>query len=146
MAAESESRHAAEPPRRIIVFYDGTCGACHRGVKFLIARDRSHSFDYAPLQGTTYLEVPAALRESAPDSVLAWTSDGRLLARTRAVIECLSRLPGAWPLAARLLRVIPARIADAAYDAFARRRSAFATKPDTQCPLVPPELRGRFLP
>ena len=38
-----------------LVFYDGTCGLCHRGVRFFLAEDRAGtSFQFAPLGGELF--------------------------------------------------------------------------------------------
>jgi predicted DCC family thiol-disulfide oxidoreductase YuxK len=44
-----------------VVLYDGTCGLCHRSVRWLMKRDRRRLW-YAPLQG----ETAAALRATYP--------------------------------------------------------------------------------
>ena len=36
-----------------VVLYDGTCGLCHRSVRWLMKRDRRRLW-YAPLQGETF--------------------------------------------------------------------------------------------
>jgi hypothetical protein len=40
----------AEQP---VIFFDGICGLCNRTVDFVIARDHSRLFRFAPLQGET---------------------------------------------------------------------------------------------
>lgn len=133
--------------QRAIVFYDGDCGVCHGFARFLVARDARHAFDLAPLFGETHAKlVSPSLRETAPDSVQVLTPDGRLLVRSRAVAAVLAKLPAPHPVAAWLVALTPRWIADAIYDAIARRRASLAARPSAACPLVPEPLRGRFLP
>jgi predicted DCC family thiol-disulfide oxidoreductase YuxK len=90
--------------------------------------------------------VPAPVRETLPDSVAVLAADGRLLVRSSAVLYVLQRLGGFWGVPAALGRLVPVPLRDRLYDAAARlRRRLFAAPPET-CPLVPPPLRGRFLP
>src|ERR1043165_6824009 len=58
------------------VFYDGTCGLCHRLVRFVLAEDRTGRVAvFAPLQGETLTSElsPAELR-LLPDSVVVLTN------------------------------------------------------------------------
>ena len=131
-----------------IVFYDGDCGLCHHTVTFLVARDREGRFRYAPLGGPTVAElVPEQERLLLPDSVVLFDPDrGELLVRSEAVRRCLQLLGGVWGLLGALMTCIPRVLRDGVYDFIARiRHRVFAPPPDA-CPLVPVELRGRFLP
>ena len=130
-----------------LVFFDGGCGLCHRAVAFLVRRDRDGSrFRFAPLDGPTFrARVPAGLRAALPDSVALLTGDGTLLIRSRALRHALRRLGGPWGLAALLLALIPRPVADWAYDRVARARGGLFQEPDGPCPMLPRDLRERFL-
>ena len=129
------------------IFYDGTCGFCHWGVRFIVIRDRVEHFRFAPLQGTTFQsEVPAAVRASLPDTMVLKTESGRLLLRSEAWIHALRRLGGGWKLLAALLRLVPRPLRDLTYDGIAAaRHRVFRPAPDL-CPVVPSHLRSRFDP
>ena len=73
------------------------------------------------------------------------TPDGDLLIRTSAVVRALCRLPGGWRTAGRLVAVVPRPLADWVYDRVASVRKALFRPPGNTCPVVPSELRGRFL-
>jgi predicted DCC family thiol-disulfide oxidoreductase YuxK len=45
----------------------------------------------------------------------------------------------------RLLSMVPRGAADWCYDVVARTRHRLFRSPDGACPVVPPELRSRFL-
>lgn len=127
------------------VYYDGTCGLCHRSVRFLLQRDRRGLFRFAPLAGRTFRErVPAPSRVGLADSFVVATTDGRLLTRAAGVRHLLERLGGAWRLLARASRMLPTTVADRLYDAVAARRYRLFRRATEACPLVPPELRSRF--
>ena len=127
------------------VFYDGSCGLCHRAVRFVAARDRAARFRFAPLGGATFRErVPPAERDALPDSLVVATPDGRLLTRASGTRYLMNAVGGPWPLLASLSRVVPVSWLDRLYDLVARTRHRLFRRPEQNCPLLPPELRERF--
>jgi len=131
-----------------ILFYDGHCALCHRAVKFVLKHDPSgNAFRFAPLQGATFQSrVPASRRAGLPDSVVVLTADGTLLVRSTAFLHILRRLGGAWKALGGALGLIPRPVRDMVYDFIARiRYRVFGTRDDL-CPVVQPDLRGRFDP
>jgi predicted DCC family thiol-disulfide oxidoreductase YuxK len=126
------------------VFYDGTCGLCHRAVRFAVARDRDGSrFRFAPLESAAFRRrVPDAA--ALPDSLVVRTPEGALLVRSAALLHILERAGGAWGLLASALRVLPAGFRDAIYDGVAAVRYRLFRRPADACPVTPPELRSRF--
>jgi len=133
---------------RDLLFYDGGCGLCHHTVKFVLARDREGTrFRYAPLQGPTFASTfPPDQRAGFPDSIVLRTADGRTLVRSAAALQIGERLGGGWRVLARAVGVLPHWLLDWAYDRIARVRKVIFARPEGACPLLPPELRGRFLP
>ena len=129
-----------------ILFYDGTCGLCHGAVLFVLKRDKGAVFRFAPLQGETLMElVPQDVRAALPDSLVLREPDGRLSMRSSAVVGMLKRLGLFWRVLGALLWIIPRPLRDLGYDLVAKVRHRLFKKPDDACPIVPQELRGRFL-
>jgi predicted DCC family thiol-disulfide oxidoreductase YuxK len=130
-----------------IVFYDGHCGLCHGAVRFLLPRDRAGAlFRFAPLQGDELVRrVPPGRREELPDSIVVLEAAGALHVRSDAVLHLLERLGGGWGFLARVGRAVPRGLRDAAYDGVARVRGHLFARPPDRCPVVPAELRSRFL-
>ena len=64
--------------------------------------------------------------------------------RSEAVLRVAEYLGGWWRVA-RVLRILPRFVRDAAYDLFARNRYRMFGRYDT-CPIPAPEVRARFLP
>lgn len=127
-----------------ILFYDGGCALCHGFVRWLVKRDPAAIFDFAPLQGATFQRlIPASERTGLPDSAVLRAEDGRLYLRSDAVLYALRHL-GRNHLAGALA-VLPRPLRDLGYDFIARVRFAVFGRKSELCPLVPPELRGRFL-
>jgi predicted DCC family thiol-disulfide oxidoreductase YuxK len=131
-----------------LLFYDGTCGFCHRSVRFVLAHDREGTmFRYAPLGGPTFLQhLSHSDRMDLPDSIVIRTADGRTLVRSAAVIHIGERLGGGWRVLARIGMALPHWLLDAGYDGIARIRYRLFARPKDACPMLPPELRTRFLP
>jgi predicted DCC family thiol-disulfide oxidoreductase YuxK len=129
-----------------MIFYDGTCGLCHRTVRFAIARDRDgRHFRFAALGGEAFRRlVPEGRRADLPDSIVVLTADGTLLTRSAAIIHILDRIGGPWRLPGRLLALVPQGIRDLGYDGIARVRHRLFGRPTDACPVTPPELRARF--
>ena len=130
------------------IFYDGECGLCDRGVRFVLSRDLGgKAFRFAPLQGDTFRKALApGLIPALPDTMLVQTRDGRLLMRSEAWVHILDRLGGRWRLISALLRIIPRPIRDAAYDLVARLRHRLFRRLDGACPIGAPGERARFDP
>jgi len=129
-----------------VLFYDGHCGLCHYAVRFVLARDRTgEAFHFAPLESNAFrAAVPEPRRKTLPDSLIVLTADGTLLTRSAAVLHLLRRLGGIWRLLAVVAGFIPTVVRDGVYDGIARIRHFLFRTPAQSCPLVPPDLRGRF--
>jgi len=128
-----------------IVFYDGTCGVCDRFVRFVIRHDRNGCFLFAPLGGSTFLRMRRPSWTSSGETIVLLTVEGGTLVKTRAVIGVLDGL--SWPYRGlgKMLRCVPAALADAAYDSFARRRHGWPSRRTQACPTVGTHERARFL-
>lgn len=133
-----------EPGATDEVFYDGTCGLCHGGMRWLVAEDPTGtSFRYAPLFGDAFA---AAFPNAAdlPDSVIVKTAGGVVLVRSDAALRLLSRLGGLWRIFGIAFGVLPRRLRDAMYDFIAGIRYRIFGRKKDACPLMPPDLRSRF--
>ncbi|HYI11965.1 MAG TPA: DCC1-like thiol-disulfide oxidoreductase family protein [Thermoanaerobaculia bacterium] len=121
------------PETTDVVQYDGSCGLCHRSVRFLIAEDANGSaFTFEPLSVES-------------ESVIVQTADGRTLQQSAAVIHIAHRLGGYWRVLGIAFSLIPRVVRDAMYDGVARVRYRIFGKTKDACPLMPPDLRSRFL-
>lgn len=131
---------------RPILFYDGDCGLCHRAVLFTLKRDRKGLFAFAPLQGETVATLlDEASRAALPDSLVLREPEGELRVKSAAVVALLKRLGFFWRVLGGALWIIPRPIRDFGYDLVAKVRHRLFRKPAGACPIVPAELRGRFL-
>jgi predicted DCC family thiol-disulfide oxidoreductase YuxK len=140
------------PPAQLVL-YDGTCGLCDRSVQLLLRLDRRGVLSYAPLQGTTAAALAAAGRLPAGsntgklDSLVfvrdAGSARETVLLRSDAVLAALAAA-GRHRWLAVLLRAVPRRLRNGAYDFVARHRYAWFGRADA-CRLPSPAVRARFL-
>ena len=132
-----------------VILYDGLCGLCNRGVRFVLRRDSEGVFRFASLQSSAGRET-LARHGIAPDALDTFyvvrnpeLAGERVLSRSSAVIYTAERLGGAWK-AATMLRVLPSRIRDWVYDTIARHRYRMFGRYET-CPLPEARYRDRFI-
>lgn len=128
------------------MFYDGSCGLCHRTVRFVLARDRAGHFRFAALESAAFRAATTSeQRATLPDSLIVRAPDGELRSRSDAVVHILVHLRGLWRLLGKCLAYVPARLRDWAYDRLAASRRRWFAPPETACPVLPAEVRDRFL-
>ena len=129
------------------LYYDGTCGLCHRAVRFVLAEDHAGAFQFSPLQGKSIQQrLSETQRASLPDSIVVVTADGRILTRSAAVMHVLARLGGMWRVLGALAGVLPRSVFDWQYDRIASVRLRIFRRPDDACPAIAEQWRSRFLP
>ena len=136
----------AEHPE--VVFYDGHCGLCHWAVRFILAKDRTgEAFRFASLESDTFrAALSGTERALLPDSLVVQTDDGTILTRSDAVLHILRRLGGRWGICGIVIRLIPRTLRDGMYDGIAQIRHRLFQAPTASCPIIPADLRVRFLP
>jgi predicted DCC family thiol-disulfide oxidoreductase YuxK len=128
-----------------MIFYDGYCGMCHRGVRLILAMDRAGVFRFAPLDSEAFrASIPEESRASLPDSIVVQTASGELVVKSGAILYVMHRLGGVWRLLSIVARAIPKALRDYLYDRVAGVRHRLFAKPVGDCPIIPAEFRGRF--
>jgi len=135
---ENQSR-----PTHVIVF-DGVCNFCSAYVRFVVRRDRSRRFRFAPLQSVTGAGL---LRlhglDPADVNTFLLVKNDRAYTRSDAVIEVSKDLDGCWK-AGRFLAVIPRPFRDRLYDFLARNRYRLFGRKDV-CVVPTEDMADRFL-
>ena len=127
-----------------VVLFDGVCNLCNGSVQFIIARDPSAHFRFAPLASAaarTLIEE-AADGEPLPDSIVL-IEGRRMYTRSAAALRIARRLRFPWPLLYGWI-IMPRSWRDTIYDLIARNRYRWFGKA-TECRLPTPQLRARFL-
>lgn len=145
----SRDEHPHEGKATAVILYDGVCGLCNRGVRFVLKRDREGVFWFAALQSAPGLEI-LARHGIEPDALDTFyvvpdfgTAGERVLSRSAAALSIAARLGGVWKAAA-VLGILPARVRDWVYDIIARNRYRIFGRYDA-CPLPEARYRDRFI-
>ncbi|MCH5375306.1 MAG: DUF393 domain-containing protein, partial [Planctomycetes bacterium] len=76
-----------------ILYFDGVCGLCNHSVDFVLKRDRTRRFLFAPLQGETAAENLTARELNDLNSLVLQTPRGHFR-RSAAVVRILWNLGG----------------------------------------------------
>lgn len=128
------------------LFYDGTCGLCHRVVRFVLAEDTNGDrFRLAALDSDAFREeIPEEKRKDLPDSVVVCSADGTVRVRSDAILHLFSRLGGAWRVLAWGMGLVPRPLRDLVYNFIARIRHRLFSRPAQACPILPGHLMARF--
>jgi predicted DCC family thiol-disulfide oxidoreductase YuxK len=103
----------------MVVVYDADCGVCQASVAWLKERDRKGVFK---LVGNDVPDLPPGISHEETNHTVIVLDGARKLVRAEAVARILGELPG-WSAAGALLRAPGIRrVANWAYDRFARNR------------------------
>ena len=127
-----------------IVLFDGVCNFCNATVNFVIERDKTGYFKFAPLQSEIGEQMIAkhGIDPVDTDSVIVIEND-RAYTHSSAALRIVKRLDGIWSWAYSFV-IVPKPIRDLAYRIFAKYRYRLFGKQDA-CMMPTPEIRARFL-
>jgi predicted DCC family thiol-disulfide oxidoreductase YuxK len=125
-----------------LIFYDGHCSFCHQSVQFILRRDSSAIFHFAPLQGSTAkTHLPRHLREDT-DTLILLDKAGNYHTESTSVLKILVSLGNVYFLAGFFLWV-PRPVRDFVYRWIAKNR--YRWFPKTSCLIPTSAERSRFL-
>jgi predicted DCC family thiol-disulfide oxidoreductase YuxK len=124
------------------IFFDGHCHLCCGSVQFILQRDPTGYFHYAPIDGTTANQLFAEWKiDSKPDSIVLY-ENGKYYTRSTAALRVARKLSGGWPLLYVFI-IIPAPLRDWVYNIIARNRYNWFGRSET-CWMPKPEWKERF--
>lgn len=133
-------------PDKPLLFYDGDCGLCHRFVLFVLKHEESPYFRFSPLQGDTFQQrFSEEERKAFPDSLILLTENEEVLCLSDAAVYAMKTLSPGWRRLGTVIGVLPKPVRDLGYRWIAAIRRKLFRKPEGSCPLLPPDLRGRFV-
>jgi predicted DCC family thiol-disulfide oxidoreductase YuxK len=129
---------------KCLVLFDGVCNVCDALVLYIIDRDPSEQFVFAPLSS----ELGRSLLAQHGMSALEFESvvlieGGRAFSHSTAVLRILARLGGLFSVF-WLGFLLPSFLRNLGYRWFAKNRYRWFGKND-QCRVPTPELKRRFL-
>ncbi len=132
-----------------LIFYDGQCGLCDYAVQFVLKRDTTHQFAFAPLQGKTasimLQDLPEHLKGA--DSLILIedyaSANPHFYILGKGALRICWLLGGGWVLLG-WLSWLPSFCYDWAYRLVARNRHSFFD--NDRCVIPDPTQKNRFLP
>ncbi len=128
-----------------IILFDGVCNLCESTVHFVVRRDKNKQFRFASLQSAAAQELLASHQYVFDDlSSVLLIIDDTLYRKSRAALQIVRRLDGAWPLLYYAFFWLPTFIADPVYDFIGNRRYKWFGK-KAECWIPDDELRQRFI-
>lgn len=133
--------------KQIGIFYDGSCGLCHAFVRFSLTRMRvNQPFFFAPQEGETFRTLKDQFHHTFfPDSIIVCNmSEQKIFTKSEGIVEVLTCLKWPWRGFGYLLKMIPIRASNGAYDYVAKVRYQLFQKPKNDCPIVPQEWKKFF--
>ena len=125
-----------------IIFFDGVCNLCNGAVQFIIKRDPSAKFKFAPLQSTQADQLLSEKLTKSLDSIVLYDG-GKEYTKSTAALNIAKELSGPWRLFL-VFKILPKKVRDWVYDLVASKRYKWFGKRD-HCMLPTPELKKRFL-
>ena len=127
-----------------IILFDGVCNFCNGSVNFIIERDKTGYFKFAPLQSEAgeKLLQENGVDKAQTDSVIL-IEDGKVYTHSTAALKIARKLEGKWSWLSHL-SIVPRFIRDGFYKLFAKYRYKMFGKQEA-CMLPTPEVRERFL-
>lgn len=129
---------------RHVIIFDGVCNFCTSAAHFIIDHDPKGVFAFTPMQSHLAQELAEkyGLDTVGLDTFIL-IKNGRSYVRSSAALEVCKDLSGFWYLF-RLFKMVPARIRDAFYRAFARNRYTFFGR-RSECMVPTEEVKARFI-
>lgn len=131
-------------PDDCVVLYDGVCKLCNGWAKFIIRHDRHERIRLATVQsqeGQALLRW-AGLPLDVFDSLVV-IEHNQIHLRSAGVFQLMHHLPWPWRWLG-VLRCVPRRLRDWAYDRIARNRYRLFGRHD-HCLVLTPDHQRRFL-
>ena len=127
-----------------VILFDGVCNLCNRSVQFIINRDPSGIFRFAPLQSETGKNLLSKfdLPNDKFDSIILVENNEYYL-RSTAALKILQRLGALWKIV-YVFMLVPRPVRDYIYDIVARNRYKWYGK-RAQCMIPSEDIKGRFL-
>lgn len=126
-----------------VVYYDGVCLLCSRTIQFLLKADKNEVLQFAPQQGERF-RLLQSQQPGIPQESIIFIKNGRVYARSNAVLAIAKELPYPWKLFYTAV-IIPRFIRDAAYMIIARNRKHWFGE-SAACYTGDEKNRKRFLP
>jgi predicted DCC family thiol-disulfide oxidoreductase YuxK len=127
-----------------VILFDGVCNLCNGSVLFILNRDPSGIFRFAPLQSETGKNLLSKfdLPNDKFDSIILVENNEYYL-RSTAALKILQRLGALWKIVF-VFMLVPRPVRDYIYDIVARNRYKWYGK-RAECMIPSSDIESRFL-
>jgi predicted DCC family thiol-disulfide oxidoreductase YuxK len=127
-----------------VILFDGVCNLCNGSVLFILNRDPSGIFRFAPLQSETGKNLLSKfdLPNDKLDSIILVENNEYYL-RSTAALKILRRLGALWKIV-YVFMLVPRPVRDYIYDIVARNRYKWYGK-RAECMIPSSDIESRFL-
>jgi len=130
--------------RAPLILFDGVCNLCNAWVRFLVRRDPTGIFRFAPQQSpVSQAIIEERLSGASQLSSVILIEDDATYTESDAVLQILARLSPPWSWMA-FLRFVPRRSRDACYRFVVRHRYQWFGRTEV-CQVPSADIRSRFL-
>lgn len=125
-----------------LVLFDGTCGLCHRSVRFLLRHERRPTLRFSPLESPLGKRAREQYTVPPDTDAMILVEDHQAWIGSDAALRLARHLKAPYRWAA-LFRFLPRRLLQALYARVARHRKRWFGDAD-HCALPDPEQADRF--
>jgi predicted DCC family thiol-disulfide oxidoreductase YuxK len=127
-----------------IIIFDGVCNLCNNAVNFIIKRDASNQFVFAPMQSPAAQALIAKYdAQNVGIDTFLLIKNGQCFYRSSAALEITKDLSGYWYLCL-VFKLVPRPIRDFVYRLIAKNRYRLFGK-RKQCMIPTDTLKDKFL-
>ena len=119
--------------KRFIIF-DGSCGFCHKSIRFIAHRDTQKSFLFISNQSEMGKQILREYRVTKlSDDTVLLVQDKKVYAKGVALIKILQQLP-AWKTIGKCVSFIPTAALNWGYDVIAKNRKRLSSQQNCKIP------------
>ena len=133
------------PNHNKLILFDGVCNLCNSSVQYIIRRDKSNIFLFAPLQSDIGKKIinDYHIDTEQTDSILLYETKKGVTSKSLAALKIASKLSFPTNLLS-ICFIIPPFIRNWVYDYVAKNRYRWFGKKE-QCMIPSPELESKFI-
>ncbi|WP_299521769.1 thiol-disulfide oxidoreductase DCC family protein [Winogradskyella sp.] len=134
------------PKNKQLILFDGVCNLCNSSVLYVIRRDKSNTFLFAPLQSKIGTEIINAFNidTEETDSIILFNPKERKIYHKSSAALRIAKLLGFPTNLLVVFFIIPTFLRNLVYDFVARNRYKWFGRKDS-CMIPTPELQAKFM-
>jgi len=134
------------PKDKQLILFDGVCNLCNSSVLYVIKRDKTDKFLFAPLQSELGKNIlnKFQIDTDKTDSILLYNPNKNSLTQKSSAALHIAKQLGFPTNVLTVFLIVPTFISDWVYDYVAKNRYKWYGKKET-CTIPTPELQSKFI-